>query len=950
MTENKSWKKIVSGMMALTLVAGAVPANVGGFLSGNSAIVASADDVDDIPQEIEDPQDPENPQDPETNNWEVVKWHWIDDDVRDFEVLAILRNKETEARDSIAADVTKVETKATCEKDGYITYTATVVYEGETFTDTRTVDTEPATGHKWGTATYDWVEDPTTGSMTCTAKRICENDENHVETENAKVEYEEIKTPTVREPGEGVYTATFSENENFETQTKKVTIDSLEPVYGEPTYEWSEDNSTVTAILPCINGDEDDAFKVTVNTIGQQTKEPNCTDKGETTYTATFDDDRFETQTKVVADVEATGHTYGAPEWQWDEVKRTATAVFYCEENDDQQDIQANVTREVVKEPTCTEPGKYIFHASVDFDGETYTADKEIDVPATGHNWKITWIWDGLDSAVAYAKCEDHEETLYEANLAEIKITEEKATCTKPGLITYTAVATIDGKEVTDVKTVETSMAEHVYGDVSYVWEEIDGGYKVTATRKCVNCEDEVQTEEATVEYNVTVEPTVKEKGEGVYTATFTNEAFETKTKTVELNTINPDYGEQTAVWSEDFSEVTVTRPCINGSVEDAITETAKTTSKVTKEASCTSMGITTYTAEFENENLAKVEKEVANIPMTEHVYGVPSWDWTPTEDGYAATMHKTCTECGKDETFEADVTSVYADGVTTFTAVATVDGVTYTAVMKLNDVQNNAPEISYEKGDGCVKLIWTTVKGADKYGIAGYVNGNWKLLDQGFGTSYVLNDLKAGTNYKVAIIAMIDGEWNMDFSNAITVTPNESKTPEISFEKGDSSVKLTWTEVSGADKYAVVGYVDGEWTKLGEGFGTSYVVKNLKAGTNYKVAVIARIDGKWNEDYSNAVTVTPNAAVDPYPTVETRVKDNKIGFKWSAVPGAQKYAIAVFQANKWVVKKQLDGSITTWTSPQVANGTYKVAVVAKINGQWVTAQAPAHAFDVTVK
>ena len=224
-------------------------------------------------------------------------------------------------------------------------------------------------------------------------------------------------------------------------------------------------------------------------------------------------------------------------------------------------------------------------------------------------------------------------------------------------------------------------------------------------------------------------------------------------------------------------------------------------------------------------------------------------------------------------------------------------------------------------------------------------------MLDQGTATSYVLKNLREGTNYGVSVIAMVDGQWNKDFSNAITVTPNINKVPTVSFEKGDGCVKLTWTAVAGATKYGICGYKDGEWTMIDQGTGTSYVLNDLRAGTNYKVAVVAMVDGQWNKDFSNAIVVTPNAdSTNAYPAVQTQVKDNKIGFKWTDVAGAEKYAIAVYQANKWVVAKQFDGSVHTWTSPQVANSTYKLAVVAKVNGKWVTAQAEQHSFKVTVK
>ena len=94
----------------------------------------------------------------------------------------------------------------------------------------------------------------------------------------------------------------------------------------------------------------------------------------------------------------------------------------------------------------------------------------------------------------------------------------------------------------------------------------------------------------------------------------------------------------------------------------------------------------------------------------------------------------------------------------------------------------------------------------------------------------------------------------------------------------------------------------------------------------------------------------TDTTPTDAYPVVKTQVKNSKIGFRWNKVPGAEKYGIGVYQANKWVVKKQLDGSITTWTSPQVRNGTYRLVVLAKVGGQWVNADVFKRSFYVTVK
>ena len=173
-------------------------------------------------------------------------------------------------------------------------------------------------------------------------------------------------------------------------------------------------------------------------------------------------------------------------------------------------------------------------------------------------------------------------------------------------------------------------------------------------------------------------------------------------------------------------------------------------------------------------------------------------------------------------------------------------------------DKEKTDTYITYEKGDNAVKLTWTATEGVNKYAVCGLYGNKWKLIAQGYNTSYVLKGLKAGKEYTVAVIPMIDGAWNKDFSNAVTVTPNAPKVPEISFEKGENSVKLTWTEVEGAKKYGVAGFVAGKWTKLAEGYSTSYVLNGLKTSKEYKVAVAANIDGRWVTDFSNAIVVTP--------------------------------------------------------------------------------------------
>ena len=83
--------------------------------------------------------------------------------------------------------------------------------------------------------------------------------------------------------------------------------------------------------------------------------------------------------------------------------------------------------------------------------------------------------------------------------------------------------------------------AAHDWDEPEYVWAEDNS--TVTATRVCKRDETHAETEEVQTTSEVIKEATYHEEGELLYTAVFTNPAFETQTKTVatpKLEMVNP--------------------------------------------------------------------------------------------------------------------------------------------------------------------------------------------------------------------------------------------------------------------------------------------------------------------------------------------------------------------------------------------------------------------------
>ena len=155
-------------------------------------------------------------------------------------------------------DVQKVTCTISSKQEGEkITYTAAAVFEGKTWTDTKT-ETIP---HKYGTPAFTW-----NGTSSATASFTC--------SQCGDVKKAEC-TITSKQEGDNItYTATATFEGKTWTDTKTETIPHK---YGAPTFTWNG-TSSATALFTCVNCGE--------------TKTVNCkvtskSGKDTVTYTAT---------------------------------------------------------------------------------------------------------------------------------------------------------------------------------------------------------------------------------------------------------------------------------------------------------------------------------------------------------------------------------------------------------------------------------------------------------------------------------------------------------------------------------------------------------------------------------------------------------------------------------------------------------------------------------------
>ena len=392
----------------------------------------------------------------------------------------------------------------------------------------------------------------------------------------------------------------------------------------------------------------------------------------------------------------------------------------------------------------------------------------------------------------------------------------------------------------------------------------------------------------------------------------------------------------------------------------------------------------------FKDGGYAEVSADDVVIPAAEHVYGEPTWEWNTAKSEAVAVFE--CKNKDDKQTVNAKVTSkqtVYAtyenEGKIVYTATATFEGKEYTDTVEVTVPKNTLTHVEAVEPtctkDGNLEYWWdlmtlrfyedpeckteTTIfkmtlpktghKGSDPEFIWNEDNtADIKYTCEVCGE--VITDDAEVTAKKTAPSYSADGKVvytatakldGKTYTDTKEVTVSKPAPVDVTYHAGSKCVQLNWNAVEGADKYAVCSIVNGKWQIITEGYGTSYLLKGLEAGQEYQVAVIPKVGGMWCKDFTHAATV---AAAPEVPTVNAQVRDGRIQLEWSAVKGAEKFGVAVYRSGKWVIMGSVDAEETSYISPEIRNGKYKMVVCAKVNGKWDTRNLNDRAFEITVK
>lgn len=222
----------------------------------------------------------------------------------------------------------------------------------------------------------------------------------------------------------------------------------------------------------------------------------------------------------------------------------------------------------------------------------------------------------------------------------------------------------------------------------------------------------------------------------------------------------------------------------------------------------------------------------------------------------------------------------MYTTTSTSYTNTSSNAGYTYYYKVKAISVNGNAGLFSKvvsrtcdcaapvvkggnDASTGYVKLSWSKVTGASKYEIwrAESKNGTYTRMYTTVYTTYTNTTSKAGRTYyyKVKAISERTSYANSAFSKIVERTCDCAR-PSVKISLSNGDPRLTWSAVSGADKYIIYRATskDGTYTKMYTTSNKSYTNTTAKAGKTYyyKVIAVSNMSQYANSAYSNIVSI----------------------------------------------------------------------------------------------
>ena len=248
-------------------------------------------------------------------------------------------------------------------------------------------------------------------------------------------------------------------------------------------------------------------------------------------------------------------------------------------------------------------------------------------------------------------------------------------------------------------------------------------------------------------------------------------------------------------------------------------------------------------------------------------------------------------------------------------------------------------PEITgFEGSAQGVNIRWNAVDGAAKYRVYYKGKNGWTRMATTDKTSYLDTDVSYGSTYTYTVRCVddADSKFVSDFNNNGWKYTYQLDTPQITgFKSTGKGVEISWDKVNGAEKYRVYyKNKNGNWVKMGESTGTSFIDDDVKVGSTYTYTVRCINDPltKFTSGYDpDGWTYTYDPQLDTPVIAKVEAEADGLRIHWTAVDGADLYRVYYKGSKGWT--KMADTRETNYLDTDVSEGhnyTYTVRCLSQ--------------------
>lgn len=277
---------------------------------------------------------------------------------------------------TVDCEITSESVGNVCTEGGSIVYTATCTFEEKTYTDKKTVEVSQPQGHTYTNPVFEWAED----SSSCNAIFKCKYGDD---VKTVKCDIDKQETPAdCDKTGVITYTAVcvFEADGKTYKDTVEKEIPALGHEYGEPTFNWSNDDKTCEAVFICKRDACKDEQKVSCTVKTNVKEAATCVKEGIDTYTATCTFNGKEYTDYKEKKIPFASHQYSGPTFTWSNDSTLCNAEFICNICKEKYTEKCSVTSKTT-EATYTASGNVIYTATCKFNNKDYTATKTVAIP-----------------------------------------------------------------------------------------------------------------------------------------------------------------------------------------------------------------------------------------------------------------------------------------------------------------------------------------------------------------------------------------------------------------------------------------------------------------------------------------------------------------------------------------------------------------------------------------